>query len=65
MRWAGCVTRVGYRRGAYRVLVWRSEVKRPFGRPRDRWKDNIDMDLNWDGRGDMEWIGLAKEMDNW
>jgi hypothetical protein len=36
---------MGNRRGAYRYLVWRPEGKRPLGRPRDRWKDNINMDL--------------------
>jgi len=39
------VTRIGKRRGAYRVLVWRREGKRPLGRPRDRCKDDINMDL--------------------
>ena len=39
------MTGMGNNRVAYRVLVSRPEVKGPFGRPRDRWKDNIDMDL--------------------
>jgi hypothetical protein len=45
MRWAGHVTRMGEGRGAYRVLVGRPERRRPLGRPRRRWEDNIKMDL--------------------
>jgi hypothetical protein len=45
MRWAGHVARMGEGRGAYRVLVGRSEGKRPLGRPRSRWENNIKMDL--------------------
>ena len=45
MRWAGYVVRMGERRGVYRVLVGKSEGKRPFERPRPRWEDNIKMDL--------------------
>jgi hypothetical protein len=45
MRWAGHEARVGERRGVYRVLVGRLEGKRPLGRPRRRWEDNIKMDL--------------------
>jgi hypothetical protein len=45
MRWAGYVARVGKQRCVYRVLVGKSEGKRPMGRPRRRWKDNIRMDL--------------------
>jgi hypothetical protein len=40
---------MGERRGAYRVLVGKHEGKRPLGRPRYRWEDNIKMDLQWDG----------------
>jgi len=47
------------RRGAYRVLVSRPEGKRPLGRPRPRWKDNIKMDLQEVGWGDMDWMYLA------
>jgi hypothetical protein len=53
MRWAGHVTQMGERRNAYRILVGRSEGKRPLGRPRRRWVDNITMNLReigWDGR---------------
>ena len=45
MRWAGQVARLGKRRGVYRVLVGKREGKRPLGRPRRRWEDNIKMDL--------------------
>jgi len=45
MRWAGHVARMGERRGIYRVLVGKPEGKRPLGRPRRRWKNNIKMDL--------------------
>jgi hypothetical protein len=45
MRWAGHVARMGEGRGVYRVLVGRSEGKRPLGRPRRRWEDNIKIDL--------------------
>jgi hypothetical protein len=45
MRWAGHVTRIGKRRGVYRVLVEKPEGKTPLGRPRLRWEDNIKMDL--------------------
>jgi hypothetical protein len=45
MRWAGHVARVVERRSVYRVLVKKSEGKRPLGKPRPRWEDNIKMDL--------------------
>jgi hypothetical protein len=45
MRWAGHVARVGEERGVHRVLVGKPEGKRPLGRPRRRWEDNIKMDL--------------------
>ena len=49
MRWAGHVASMGERRGAYRVLVGKPEGKRPLGRPRHRWEDNIKVDLQkWD-----------------
>jgi hypothetical protein len=45
MRWVGHVQLMGERRGVYRVLVGKPEGKRPLGRPRSKWKDNIKMDL--------------------
>jgi hypothetical protein len=51
MRWAGLVERMGEERGVYRVLVGKLEGKRPLGRPRRRWEDNIKMDLQEIGVG--------------
>jgi hypothetical protein len=65
MRWAGHVVRIGERRGVYRVLVGKHEGKRPLGRPRCRWEDNIKMDLQELGCGGMDWMKLAKDMDRW
>jgi hypothetical protein len=45
MRWAGNVARMGEVRGAYNILVGRPEERRPLGRPRRRWEDNIEIDL--------------------
>ena len=59
------VARVGERRGLYRVLVGRPEGKRPLGRPRHRWEDNIKMDLQEVGLGVMDWIELAQDRVRW
>jgi len=56
---------MGERRGVYRVLVGKSEEKRPLGRPRRRWEDNIKMDLQEVGCGDVDWIELAQDRDKW
>jgi hypothetical protein len=56
---------MGEKRNAYRILVGNPEGRRPLGRPRRRWGDNIKMDLSeigWDG---MDWIHLAQNMDQW
>ena len=63
MRWAGHVTRMGEKRGAYRVLVGKPEGKRPLGRPKHRWVDNIRMDLQDVGCGYMDWIELDQDRD--
>jgi hypothetical protein len=63
MRWAGHVARIGEGRGAYRILVGIPEVRRPLGRPRCRWEDNIKMDLQEVGWGDMDWIDMAQDTD--
>jgi len=65
IRWAGQVARMGERRGVYRILVGKPEVKRPLGRPRRRWEDNIKMDLQVVGCGGMDWIELARDRDRW
>ena len=65
MRWAGHVARMGEERGVYRVLVGKPEGKRPLGRPRRRWVDNIRMDLQELGCGYVDWIGLAEDRDRW
>jgi len=63
MRWAGHVARMGDERGVYRVLLGKPEDKRPLGRPRHRWVDNIRMDLQEVGYGYMDCTGLAKDRD--
>jgi hypothetical protein len=63
MRRAGHVARMGEERNACRILVGKPDGKRPLGRPRRRWLDNIKMDLTeigWDG---MDWIDLANDRD--
>ena len=65
MRWAGHVARMGEDRGVYRVLVGKSEGKRPLGRPRRRWEDNIKMDLQEIGGGRGDWMELAQDRDGW
>ena len=65
MRWGGHVAHMGEERGVYRVLVGKPEGKRPLGRPRRRWVDNIRMDLQVVGCGYMGWIGLAQDRDRW
>jgi hypothetical protein len=54
LRWAGHVACMGERRGAYRALVGKPEVRRPLGRPRRRWEDNIKMDLQEVGWGSVD-----------
>jgi len=65
MRWAGHVARMGKERRVYKVLVGKPEGRRPVGRPRRRWVDNIRMDLKEVGCGYMDWIGLAQDSDRW
>jgi hypothetical protein len=56
---------MGEVRGAYNILVGRPEGRRPLGRPRRRWEDNINMDLGEIGFGDVDWILLAQDSDRW
>jgi len=65
MRWAGHVASMDKERGVYRVLVGKPEGKRPLGRPRRRWVDNIRMDLQEVGYGYIDWIGPAQGRDGW
>jgi len=65
MRWAGHEARVGEERGVYRVLVGKPEGKRPLGRPRRRWLENIRTDVQEVRCGYMDWIGLAQDRDRW
>jgi hypothetical protein len=65
MRWAGHVAWIGERKGVYRVLVGKPKGKRPLGRPRRSWEDNIKMDIQEVGCGGMDWIGLAQDRDRW
>jgi hypothetical protein len=64
-RWEGYVARMREERGVNRVLVGNREGKRPLGKPRRRWEDNIMMDLHEVGCGGMDWIGLAQDRDSW
>ena len=63
MRWTEHVAYMGERRGLCRVLVRKPEGKRPFGRPRHRWEDDIQMDLQEVRCGGMDWIELAQDRD--
>ena len=65
LRWAGHAARMGEGRGAYRVLVGKPEGKRPLGRPRRRWEDNIRADLKEVGCGESNWIQLAQDRVLW
>jgi hypothetical protein len=56
---------MGEGRGAYRILVGRPEGRRPLGRPRSRWEDNIKTDLQELGWGGMDWIDMAQDRDRW
>jgi hypothetical protein len=61
----GACSTYGGGRGVYRVLVGKPEGKRPLGRPRRRWDDNILTDLQEVGCGREDWIGLAQDRDRW
>jgi len=65
MRWAGHVASMRDRRGVFRFLVGKTEGKRPLGRPRRRWDDNIKMDLQELGCRGIDWIELAQDRDKW
>jgi hypothetical protein len=65
MRWAGHVVNIGARRGIYRALVGNPEGKRPLGRPRHGWENNIKLDIQEVGCGSMDWIELAQDRGRW
>ena len=65
MRWAGHVARMEEGRSVHKVLVGKPEGKRPLGRPRHRWEDNIKMDLQEVGSGCGDWMGLAQDRERW
>ena len=65
MRWAGHLARMGEGRSVHRVLVGKPEGKRPLGRPRRRWEDNIKMELQERGGGCGDWRELAQDRDRW
>ena len=65
MRWAGHVARMGEDRGVHRVLSGKPEGKRPLGRLRRRWKDNIKMELQEVGGDRGDWMELAQDRDGW
>jgi hypothetical protein len=65
VRWAGHVACMEEVRGAYKILVGKPEGRRPLGRPRHRWEDNIKMYLREIGFGDVDWIHLAQDRGRW
>ena len=64
-RWAGHVARMGEDRGVHRILMGKPEGKRPLGRPRRRWEDNIKIDIQEIGGGRGDWMELAQDRDRW
>jgi hypothetical protein len=65
MGWVGHEARMGERKGVCRVLVAKLEGKRPLVRPKRRWEENIKMDLQEVGCGDMDWIELDQDRNRW
>jgi hypothetical protein len=65
MRWTGHVARMGEKRNVYTLLVGKPEGKRPLGRPRRRWIDNIKIDLLEIGLNVVDWIGLVQDRYRW
>ena len=65
MRWARHVARMGERGAVYRVLVGKTEGKRPFGKPRRRWEGSVRTDLQEVGCGGGDWVELVQDRDRW
>jgi hypothetical protein len=65
LRMGGACSTNGEKKNAYRLLVGKPEGKRPLGRPRRRWVDNIKMNLGEVGWSDVDWIGLTKDRNRW
>jgi hypothetical protein len=65
MRWPGLVARMGEGRGVYRIFIGMPEGKRPLGRPRRRWEDNIKLILRETGMDEANWIRLAQDRVQW
>jgi hypothetical protein len=65
IRWAGHVARIGKDRGVHKVLVGKPEGKRPLGRPRHRWENNIKIDFYKVGWGRGDWMELGHDRDRW
>jgi hypothetical protein len=65
LRWAGNVARMGEVRDAYSILVGRPKGRRPLGRPRRRWEDNIKTDFREIGFGDVDWIRWVQDRERW
>jgi hypothetical protein len=65
MRWAGHVVHMWEKRNVYRILVGKPEGRRPLGRPRRKWVDNIKIDLREIGRDGVDWVDRAQDRDQW
>jgi hypothetical protein len=65
MIWAGHVACIGEDRGVHTMLMGKPEGKKPLGRPRRRWEDNIKMDVQEVGGGRGDWMELAQDRDRW
>jgi len=65
MRWAEHVARMGEERVVYRILLGKQEGRRPLGRPRRKWVDNIRMDFQEVVCGYIDWIGPGRDRDRW
>jgi hypothetical protein len=65
IRWAGNVARIGEKKNTYRILVGKPDGKRPLGRPRHRWVNNIKMDFREIELDGMDWIDLAEDTNQW